>query len=93
MKKYYYHPDMKGSWSIKNVLPCLVPELSYSNLGAVQNGLIAQAAYLDITAGKLSPEQVQALCADMRAYCKLDTYAMVAIVNSVCGQPHAKRPS
>jgi len=93
MKKYYYHPDMKGSWSIKNVLPCLVPELRYSNLGAVQNGLIAQAAYLDITAGKLSAEQAKALCADMRAYCKLDTYAMVAIVNRVCDQPHAKRPS
>ena len=84
MKKYYYHPDMKGSWSIKNVLSCLVPELHYSDLGAVQNGLMAQSAYLDITGDKLTAEERQSLCDDMLEYCKLDTYAMLAIVDSVC---------
>ena len=42
MKKYYYHPDMRGSWSIKSVLTCLLPELRYSDLGEVQDGLMAQ---------------------------------------------------
>lgn len=44
----YYHPDMKGSWSIKSVLPCLAPELRYSDLGEVQDGTQAQQSYLDI---------------------------------------------
>jgi hypothetical protein len=84
MRKYYYHPDMKGSWSIKKVLSCLLPELRYADLGAVQDGLMAQSAYLDITAGKLSAGQTEALCTDLREYCKLDTYAMLAIVDRVC---------
>jgi hypothetical protein len=84
MRKYYYHPDMKGSWSIKNVLSCLVPELRYSDLGDVQNGLMAQSAYLDITGGRLSTEQTDSLQTDMLEYCGLDTYAMLAIVDRVC---------
>jgi hypothetical protein len=84
MKKYYYHPDMKGSWSIKNVLSCLVPDLRYSDLGAVQDGLMAQSAYLEMTSGDLSAEQKQSLYADLQQYCKLDTYAMLAIVDKVC---------
>ena len=71
---------MKGSWSIKRVLPCLVPDLHYSDLGDVQDGLMAQSAYLDITAGHSTIEHTEALCTDLRRYCALDTYAMVAIV-------------
>ena len=32
-KKWYYTPEMKGSYSIKAVLPALVPELSYQDFG------------------------------------------------------------
>ena len=84
MKKYYYHPDMKGSWSIKNVLTCLVPELRYSDLGVVQDGLMAQSAYHEIISGKLTKEEKESLSADMLKYCKLDTYAMLAIIDKVC---------
>lgn len=84
MKKYYYHPEMKGSWSIKNVLSCLLPELRYSDLGEVQDGLMAQSAYLQIISGNLSKGESDSLHADMLAYCKLDTYAMLAIVDKVC---------
>ncbi len=84
MKKYYYHPDMKGSWSIKSVLTCLVPELRYSDLGDVQDGLMAQSAYHEIISGKLSKEEKDSLYADMLDYCKLDTYAMLAVIDKVC---------
>ncbi len=84
MKKYYYHPAMKGSWSIKNVLTCLLPELRYSDLGDVQDGLMAQSAYLEIISGKLSKQEKDSLYADMLAYCELDTYAMLAIIDKVC---------
>ena len=84
MKKYYYHPQMKGSWSIKNVLTCLLPKLRYSDLGEVQDGLMAQSAYHEIISGKLSKQEKDSLAADMLAYCELDTYAMLAIVDKVC---------
>jgi hypothetical protein len=84
MKKYYYHPDMKGSWSIKSVLTCLVPELRYSDLGDVQDGLMAQSAYHEIISGKLSKQEKDSLYADMLDYCKLDTYAMLAVIDKVC---------
>ena len=84
MKRYYYHPKMKGSWSIKNVLSCLLPELCYSDLGDVQDGLMAQSAYHEIVSGKLSKQQKDSLYADMLEYCKLDSYAMLAIVDKLC---------
>lgn len=31
VKAHYYHPSQQGSWSIKAVLPALVPELSYDS--------------------------------------------------------------
>ena len=37
----YYHPRQHGSWSLKAVLPAVVPELSYDNLDGVQDGGMA----------------------------------------------------
>ena len=32
IQQHYYHPDFRGSFSIKTVLPALVPALAYDNL-------------------------------------------------------------
>lgn len=82
VKRNYYHPKMKGSWSIKSVLPCLVPKLHYSDLGEVQDGTQAQQAYFDLTRGALTVGEIEALRMDLLDYCRLDTYAMVA---RLCG--------
>jgi hypothetical protein len=84
LKQHYYHPDMKGSWSIKKVLPCLVPELSYTALGRVQDGTQAQAVYLEVIKGDLSEMEQEARRADLLEYCQLDTLAMVKIVEKIC---------
>ena len=83
LRRNYYHPGMKGSWSIKSVLPCLVPELRYSDLGAVQEGTQAQQAYFDLISGALDAAATDRLRHDLLAYCRLDTYAMVAIVETL----------
>ncbi len=83
VRKYYYHPDMKGSWSIKNVLPCLAPELDYAQVGQVQDGTQAQAAYLEIINGSLEKGKRAALIHDLREYCRLDTFAMVRIAEAL----------
>ncbi|WP_455200337.1 DUF2779 domain-containing protein [Kaarinaea lacus] len=81
VRKHYYHPEMKGSWSIKKVLPCLVPELSYESVGEVQDGTQAQQAYLQIYNGMLDSPGKDRLIKDMKAYCALDTLAMVKIMD------------
>ncbi|MDX1823307.1 MAG: DUF2779 domain-containing protein [Thiohalomonadales bacterium] len=84
LKQNYYHPDMKGSWSIKKVLPCLVPELSYASLGSVQDGTQAQAIYFAVINGSLDETAKEAGLADLLDYCKLDTLAMVRIIEKIC---------
>jgi hypothetical protein len=74
-KHHYRHHGFGSSNSLKSVLPVVVPELSYKVL-SVQNGSQAQVVWEEmITAGD-STEKEQ-LAADLRAYCELDTLAMV----------------
>ena len=77
---------MKGSWSIKSVLPCLVPHLKYSDLGEVQDGTQAQQGYFYIISGTLAEERKAKLIHDLKEYCKLDTLAMVEIARRLVGE-------
>jgi hypothetical protein len=86
VQTYYYHPDMRGSWSIKKVLPCLAPDLKYSDLGDVQDGTQAQQSYLDIIRDMRSTDGKAKLTQDLLNYCKLDTLAMVEISKSLVKQ-------
>ncbi len=75
----YYHPDMKGSWSIKAVLPTIAPDLDYTQLN-VGNGGEAQEAYREIVHPDTPDSRKQALTEGLREYCTLDTLAMVRLV-------------
>ncbi|MDB9723423.1 DUF2779 domain-containing protein [Polaribacter sp.] len=37
-QKWYYTPEMRGSYSIKYVLPAVFPELSYNDLPIKERG-------------------------------------------------------
>jgi len=76
----YYHPDMRGSWSIKAVLPTVSPDLDYTALGEVQHGGAAQDAFLRILDPATPETEKQKLQRDLSAYCKLDTLALVELV-------------
>ena len=82
-KKYYYSPEMKGSYSIKAVLPALVPELSYDELEINEGGL-ASIAY-----ESLQTENDLMFIAEIKQqlveYCKLDTLGMVRILERLEG--------
>ncbi len=80
VKQHYYHPAMLGSWSIKAVLPTVAPDLRYDSLGDVQDGLAAQAAYLEAIAAGTPPERSAALDAALRRYCRQDTLALVRLM-------------
>ncbi len=85
VKDHYYHPDMKGSWSLKSVLACIAPEMSHANLEEVADGMAAQSAYLEIIAPETSAVRREDLRKKVLEYCKLDTLAMVRIVEILQG--------
>lgn len=79
-KKYYYLPEMQGSYSIKYVLPALYPDdpsLDYHNLEGIQKGDQASNAFKAMKT--MSPEEVSETRKNLLAYCKLDTFAMVKV--------------
>lgn len=75
---YYLHPGFKGSWSIKHVLPVMVPQLGYDDL-AIRKGDQASAAWWQICFGGIPDEERESLKAALLTYCALDTLAMVEI--------------
>ncbi len=87
----YYHRDMLGSYSIKAVLPALVPALGYDALEGVQDGSMAQAAYQEAVTPGCRPERREQLTQQLLDYCKLDTWAMVELTRALTmGSPASK---
>jgi CRISPR/Cas system-associated exonuclease Cas4 (RecB family) len=80
-RRSFYHPSQKGSWSIKYVLPAICPDLedAYQNLVGVQNGAMAMDAYVAATEFEdIDPAKAE-IAKQLKAYCKLDTWAMVRV--------------
>lgn len=77
-EKSIYHWQFDGSYSIKSVLPALVPELSYNDL-EVSNGEEASQSWLRLRSGVTGEEREQ-LRSALLSYCHLDTLAMVKIL-------------
>lgn len=78
-QRWYYTPEMQGSYSIKKVLPALVPELSYKDLN-IQEGGTASSIFTSMLQGTFQGDIIQTR-KDLLAYCELDTYAMVRILD------------
>jgi hypothetical protein len=80
---WYYTSAMKGSYSIKNVLPALVPELSYKDLN-IQEGESASSIFEQMAAESFNGDENQTR-EDLLEYCKMDTWAMVKILEVLIG--------
>jgi len=76
-KRWYYTPEMKGSYSIKYVLPALVPDISYQDL-EIKEGGTASIVFAQMASGEFTGDYKKTR-KDLLEYCKLDTYAMVKI--------------
>ena len=83
-KKEYYTPVMKGSYSIKHVLPALVPEMekAYRDLNHIHNGSDAMQIY-PLLATMKNKQEVAELREALLRYCELDTLAMVRILEKL----------
>ncbi|MDH5655818.1 MAG: DUF2779 domain-containing protein [Spirochaetia bacterium] len=81
-KKYIYKPEMKGSFSIKNVLPAIFPDLKgYEHLN-IADGLSAMNAFLGLREDIKNPSN-PAVRKDLLEYCRMDTLAMVKILGYI----------
>jgi len=80
-QKWYYTPEMRGSYSIKYVLPALVPELSYNDL-EIKEGGTASNTFLSMVNGTFAGD-VEETRNQLLEYCKLDTFAMVKILEKL----------
>jgi predicted RecB family nuclease len=79
-----YHPGFRGSFSIKDVLHPLVPELSYNDL-VIVDGLVAsvEIARLLFVADKIDPSERDRVRRDLLDYCERDTWATVRLLQEL----------
>jgi hypothetical protein len=79
-KDLYLH-QMSGSYSLKTVLPALIPEMSYENL-EIQEGGMASTYFLKLTQTQDEKERDH-LRQALLDYCGQDTLAMVKILEKL----------
>jgi hypothetical protein len=79
--KQIYHWGFNGSYSIKAVLPALVPELSYDGL-TINNGELAAGTWLGLME-TTDPQEQERLRRGLLEYCHLDTLAIVRILEKM----------
>lgn len=84
-KRDVYRWQMRGSYSIKEVLPALVPELSYEGLN-VSDGMMAMRVYHEMC-NLDDSSNIAELRQGLLEYCKLDTLAMVKILDELRKMP------
>lgn len=78
-RERYYHPSQQGSWSLKKVLPAVVPALRYDELDGVQDGGMAMDVFHEAIHPGTTTERKSQIAHQLRAYCQLDTYALVRL--------------
>ena len=79
MRAYVYHLEFRGSYSLKSVLPALVPDMSYDGM-EVAEGNEAGLAWEKMIHAEAGSAERKRLEDALRAYCKQDTLAMVRVV-------------
>lgn len=79
IRSHYCHPGFKGSYSIKQVLPVLVPEMSYSGM-QIADGQAAGWGWLQMLEAETQQERDQLRTA-LLAYCGQDSLAMARLLD------------
>ena len=78
VQEHYYHPAFGGSYSIKSVLPAVVPNLSYDDL-EIGDGAVAAREYVRMVFEVTDWVERQRIADALRAYCARDTFGMVEL--------------
>jgi len=87
VRDHVYHPKFAGSYSIKNVLPALVPGMTYEGM-VVGDGTEAGLAWESLVRGTLDQTERDKIRKALLEYCGQDTLAMVKLLEKLqptCG--------
>jgi hypothetical protein len=80
VREHVYHPDFEGSFSLKYVLPALVPDLGYNDL-SIGDGETAsrELTRLVLADPTFLPADPALKREQLLRYCERDTLAMVRV--------------
>lgn len=82
VRNHVYHPAFAGSYSLKAVLPALVPEMSYDGM-AVANGQEAGLAWQSLVRRSFERTEYDRLRQALLDYCGQDTLALVRLLDKL----------
>jgi predicted RecB family nuclease len=82
VRNHVYYPAFAGSFSLKYVLPALVPEMTYEGMD-VANGTDAGAAWDLLVTGRLEQTGRDRIRKALLDYCGQDTLAMVRLMGKL----------
>lgn len=88
MRRHVYHPRFRGSFSLKQVLPALVPALSYDEMEVAEGsaaGPTWDRLVRERAEGRLEPAEAMRLERALRDYCGQDTRGLVEVVRALEG--------
>ena len=80
VRNHVYHPAFAGSYSLKYVLPALVPEMTYEGM-VVANGQDAGLAWESLVRGTADQGERERTRKALLDYCGRDTLALVRLVD------------
>jgi len=81
----YYHPEFIGSYSIKRVLPVLVPSMTYDGM-EISEGTMASYEYQRMISQNTRQDEKARIYNALLKYCKQDTLAMVKLREVLLGK-------
>ncbi|MFI5342033.1 MAG: DUF2779 domain-containing protein [Candidatus Methylomirabilales bacterium] len=87
IKAHYYHAGFAGSYSIKSVLPAIVPRLAYDDL-EIQEGTVASVQFYRMVFENVDEPERARIRAALLAYCARDTLAMVELRRALWSKVH-----
>jgi predicted RecB family nuclease len=82
VRNHVYHPAFGGSFSLKAVLPALVPEMTYEGM-EVPNGQAAGVAWQSMISKGVTDSERQAKRKALLQYCGQDTLALVKLLEAL----------
>ena len=82
VRNHVYHPCFSGSYSLKSVLPALVPEMTYEGM-PVANGQDAGLAWEALVQGDLGRPERERIKKGLLDYCGQDTLALLRLMDKL----------
>lgn len=79
--RYFYHPQLNGSYSLKTIVPILIPELNYNDL-EISDRESAMSSYEHLIRERDHEKIIQTRHALLK-YCERDTLSLVRIMQKL----------